>query len=163
VNEQDIKSLKLAIHRAFASVGYPGDDNIVGSICCEEEERVIADFRGKKWKDVPEEVVDYHYDSLPLFSPEAYCYYLPRYFCTGLDMLAGGGDLNVLAFTMYSLYPDPIPGDEEVRAIFVRQASLLTPEQRGVICLFLEAMRSMHINEVDVPDIDRALKYWRSL
>ena len=46
---------------------------------CDECERVSSDFAGRKWIELSQDVLAYHHDSIPLFSPEAFAYYLPAY------------------------------------------------------------------------------------
>jgi hypothetical protein len=46
---------------------------------CDECERVSTDFAGRNWTELSQDVLAYHHDSIPLFSPEAFAYYLPAY------------------------------------------------------------------------------------
>jgi len=67
------------IETAFADVPYPGDDNIADHQDCLECDEVRAFFRGKSWRDLKfPELRDYS-QSLPLFTPQAFHYFLPGY------------------------------------------------------------------------------------
>jgi hypothetical protein len=64
------------IARAFPTEGPP---ELVVVHECDECDRVDDDFGGKAWTEVVPDVIQYHQDSLPLFSPEAFAYYIPAY------------------------------------------------------------------------------------
>ena len=88
LNEKQ-RDILQCISTAFATVPYPGDDDIIGHECSECE-RANAVFRGKHWKDYlysPYELLGYFApqqptimfsrDSLCLLQPKAFLFFLP--------------------------------------------------------------------------------------
>ena len=63
---------------AFRNVPHPSKDEIV-SHACDECFRVRDDFAPHTSLTFPGEVLEYHYDSLPLFTSEAFRYFIPGY------------------------------------------------------------------------------------
>jgi len=146
-----------AILSAFCHVRYPGDNSIVAGRCCDEEEQIIKDFKGKQWFEITPEIIDYHYDSLPLLSSEAYCYFLPRYLQCSLLKLEEGGDL-VLQFTVYSLM------NPRIKERFYKRSSLLTEDQQRAIRSYLLFLKEQKQVEHLYADISKALdKYWNHI
>lgn len=64
--------------KAFQNVPHPSRNEIV-SHACDECFRVRDDFAPHSSLTVPGEILEYHYDSLPLFTPIAFRYFLPGY------------------------------------------------------------------------------------
>src|SRR3989442_14596787 len=102
--QPDLAALRADIMRHFPLQPVPPRDQIV-SHDCEECWRVRGDFAWTIWTDVPPETIDYHSDSLPLFTPVAHHYYLPAYL---LRTLQPEGDKwgTVVDFVIYDLCPD---------------------------------------------------------
>jgi hypothetical protein len=67
-----------SLAEAFRNAPHPTQDEIV-SHACDECFRVRDDFAPHSSLTVPGEVLEYHYDSLPLFTPKAFRYFLPGY------------------------------------------------------------------------------------
>lgn len=76
---------------------------------CEECERVSTDFAGKHWTDLSPQVLRFHYDAIPLLSPEAFAYYLPAY----LLFAARDPSSGVAEMLLYALGPTAGPGTAE--------------------------------------------------
>jgi hypothetical protein len=91
--------LSARVHAAFPDVP-PADFPIVLHHC-DECARVEHDFRGKRWPEVDLDTLRYHYDSLPLLSPEAFRYYLPSFILGAIT----DPESNLPDFTLYSLLP----------------------------------------------------------
>jgi hypothetical protein len=67
---------------------------------CDECERVSFDFAGRKWTELSPDVLEYHHDSIPLLSPEAFAYHLPA--CL---MFAARDPDRIGEMVLYSLGP----------------------------------------------------------
>lgn len=109
---------------------------------CDECARVDADFRGKRWSKVALDTLKYHYDSLPLLSPEAFRYYLPAFMLGALADL----DSNLPDFTLGSLLP---------HGLLRRETCKFTAEQEAAIVEFAHWMARS-------PESDRIVAYWSS-
>lgn len=70
--------LRRLLNEGFTATPRPTPDEIVSHSCCECF-RIRDDFSPHAWPDVPGEVFEYHWDSFPLFTPQALRYYLPGY------------------------------------------------------------------------------------
>jgi hypothetical protein len=133
-------TLKDAVICAFQDVKYPGDEMVLSPDCVDDSD--VLQFKGANWntdwRQVPAGVIDYHYESLAFFSPEAHQFYLPAYICRALDTAFQAGS-NVLEFTVYDLLPC------ETSPNLVRHFLLckmrLSQEQRAVVKRFLDFVR----------------------
>jgi hypothetical protein len=116
---------------------------------CDECERVSWDFAGKKWTDLSSDVLQYHHDSIPLFSPEAFAYYLPAYLS-----FAAKDPHSIGEMVLYSLGPSA-----GARAVERRTACAYSGEQLRLIVEVAEIIAgddSEHFRKY----LDRARKYW---
>ena len=75
--------MKLALvdqlYDAFSEAVKPSGNSIAPHRC-PECNRIRDDFDKYQSRDVPDRIIRYHRDALPLLSPEALRHYLPRYF-----------------------------------------------------------------------------------
>ena len=104
---------------------------------CEECDEVRAAFSGLQWDEVPDGIIQQHYDSLPLFTAEAFRYYLPAYVLSAAAEIrthSYGG--KVAEFLTYSLAPEwAAKGGER----WVEERLAFTPSQREAMLAFLDA------------------------
>ena len=77
VSETQLKALKQKIVSAFENVLYPKGDII--SHECDECREVRKTFANLAWKTIEPQILENNYDKLPLFSPEAFHFFLPAY------------------------------------------------------------------------------------
>lgn len=74
-------AVKKKILEGFSATPYPGDEHLVNvplSTNADYRELESA-FKGKDWRDVSAQIVRDQKESLPLFTPAAFRYYLPSY------------------------------------------------------------------------------------
>lgn len=147
------KPLVQVIEEAFASVAPPahvalGDD---------DDSRGLADaFAGKRWQDVPIEVLRDQAMLLPLFTPEAMRYYLPAFLRACAASYRTAGDIP--GSLSFQLIP---PRDPAARARFHAAMDPLSPDQRRAVRAFLEHMRDRHGDDDALRQWARALRqYW---
>jgi Family of unknown function (DUF6714) len=143
------------IEEAFAEVPYPGDDNIADHLDCLECDEIRAYFRGKSWRDLKFPELRAFHESLPLFTPEAFHYFLPGYMLATLD------DLEQAEMIPYSIitiggYPDDASNAKEEAQ---ENRKRFTESQRRAIAAWLrEFSRSGPLEWRDDPEIEYALK-----
>jgi hypothetical protein len=108
-NMQDTKKKREEIieevERAFAHSVYPGDDRLVITTNHYEADDVIQDFKGKYWAELTVELAYKHRLSLPLFTPEAFRFYLPGLLVAALQASTESEENvgEILEFIFYSL------------------------------------------------------------
>jgi hypothetical protein len=96
-----MQDVRVVIRNAFSSVPKPPDGHSIAPHRCPECDELALHFLPYDQASLPKEVVQEHYDSLPLLSPEALRHYLPAYLIFALDH--PGSD--VTEFTIYQLTP----------------------------------------------------------
>src|SRR5579859_2030598 len=131
------KKLLEEIERAFSNSQYPGDDNLVYDNSANAWPDVVitkADLRGKHWKDLTIETINYHRDDLPALTPTAFCFYLPAFL---IACISYSDTVDVLPENLiYSLSKDY--GNEQTTTWHRAIIEALSPEQKGVLVKFLE-------------------------
>ena len=95
------------IKNVFADVPYPGDERLVTTLNHFEADEIIEDFKGKSWKEISLELAYKYRLSLPVFTPEAFRFYLPGLLITALQAPATSkyNPGEILEFIFYNLVP----------------------------------------------------------
>lgn len=81
--QEKVSALKKAIIETFADATAPEEKDIAPH-GCEECQRIRNDLKGQHWQTLPDDILEYHYDSLPLLGPRAFCFFLPAYLLAAL-------------------------------------------------------------------------------
>ncbi|MFM5995246.1 MAG: DUF6714 family protein [Dolichospermum sp.] len=153
-----IENLKEKIESAFSKVPLPHDEYLLSPACQDESD--IEDFKGKNWKrwqDIPEQVIDCNYSSLPFLSPSALCFFLPAYLMYGLNHM----NSSVLEFTIYKLIAPNNSKDKELSELFISWTTQLTFDQKIAVTLFLTYIKENF--EYLSNDANEALEsYWNN-
>lgn len=131
-----LDALKQQIEAAFADAIKPEDDRIGYDPHDGESQELAYAFKGKHWKDIPRE--DLQYNSSTFLSPEGFRYYLPAYLLAALD---DHGDL--LPRSVYGLMPDPPdrPSTDGLSEWQRTRFEPLSPLQKHAVRAFLEYVR----------------------
>ena len=127
-------TLKQKIEQAFAGVAHPGDENITRCpYNCSECRRVAEFFKGKTLAELTAEDLRAQHVAFPLFTPEAFLFYLPAFMLVSMDSYEKG-----------DLIPDAIrfhfECSDEMRSHFAIRMSRFSRAQRGVIIDYLVHM-----------------------
>ncbi len=128
-----IDRLRQRIVKAFSSVPRPSKENIARHECekCEELRNVFAPL---SWDSIDRETLETYHGKLPLFTPQAFHYFLPAYL---LQSLQGFNDDNIVCeFTIIFLCPTV--ENEAVEEWWLERMKQFTPEQKDVIAIFLK-------------------------
>jgi len=159
--ESDPKAEALAakIAQHFRDVPYPGDACLVAlsDRCDPERLEIQSAFEGKSWRDLPLDFLRYHHESLFLFTPAAYQFYLPAYLlaCT-LSYEAAG---NILSSVVFSLTLPVGFGIERTR--FLDRMSRFSSSQKKTITAFLRLLRERHSEDFPRKELDAVLRsFW---
>jgi hypothetical protein len=163
---QSQQALKTKITEAFQKTVYPGDENLVPDAVGDPECIEIArTFKGKEWQSVPPEIVHEHKDALPLFTPAAFCYYLPAYLMACIDareQIDVAWDSVIIRLTP----PKNLQGSR--MEFFRTRAEGFSPTQAEALLAFLEFAfekeKADWAREGLEPqkDFPQAIKYWKA-
>lgn len=139
------------LYRAFADAPRPDRDEITPHRCGECDE-VAARLSRYAARDVPHDDMLWLGDSLPLLSPKAFRYYLPRFieFCLVTPQSSAEAVMN------YNLAPsrDLDVGERN------RFSQFNESERRGVL-EFVEYRAALPDYEFDRKYLEDALRFWR--
>jgi hypothetical protein len=152
-----IEGLRQKILAAFPKIAPPLPENLTEHRC-DECDGVRDDFSGVEWWSADNTLIDENYDDLPLFTPEAFHYYLPAFLLRSLDSF--DPDNEVLQFSVYGLSPTKTPVDApRYRA----RLNLFTPEQNSAVASFLEQIQMDERFYNYYADVERGLgKFWHA-
>jgi hypothetical protein len=104
------------IERSFVSNIYPGDDKLIRNSENYEADELIQDFESKSWKEIDLKITYRHRLSLPLFTSEAFCFFLPGLLIATLRA-PRSSEYNpgeILEFIFYNLIPSNDADDNEM-------------------------------------------------
>jgi hypothetical protein len=140
------------LYRAFAGAPRPERGEITPHRCAECDE-VAARLSPHDARAVPDDDMLWLGDSLPLLSPKAFRYYLPRFieFCLGTPQSSTDAVIN------YNLAPSASLDVGERN----RFAGFADAERR-VVLEFVEHRLGLPDNELDQPYLECAVVFWRS-
>jgi len=152
-------SIVAVIRQAFSGVLLPDENNIVMHDC-DECAGVRRAFAGRHWKELDRDFVSHYQNSLFLFTPQAFCFYLPAFMITALY-----DDQSLLRpITMHCLSaakpddPDPPPGSD---AIAERICNLNMAQQSAIILFLRYMQQNCDEPETEIEDARYALEsYW---
>lgn len=158
--------MKAVLLAAFADMPYPGDENIVvdQDVFDPECAEIVRAFTGMKWQDVPVEMVRRFKDALPLFTPEAFGFYVPTYMTACID---APHEVDVaLDSVLFNLTP-PVPESGWQWDFFQARVEGFKGPQADAIQSFLALMNQRELadwaREGKVPPrerIGRAIDFW---
>lgn len=140
------------LYRAFTSAPRPQLDEITPHRCAECDE-VAARLSPHAARAVPCDDMQWLGDSLPLLSPKAFRYYLPRFieFCLATPQSSTDAVIN------YNLAPSASLDVGERN----RFAHFADAERRAVL-EFVQYRLGLPDNEFDQQHLEGALSFWRS-
>lgn len=169
------------IREAFAETPYPGDDILVVAKPGEDPEcdQIAENFRGKSWQEVSVDMIGNFADSLPLFTSQAFRYYMPAYMLASLTPAADLDFSNepassehnfcfdnndIVSFVLFELFPPALPVDDEY---FLTRAAQFTLREREAIVTYLNLIAMLKYGECyrddpgsECDEIARAIRFW---
>lgn len=148
-----IENLKSKIFESYAGTKQPAKDDIV-SHNCEQCQEMRKDFAGIKWQEVNDELLERNYDKIPLFSPQAFVYYLPAFLVYTLNNFDSHSVIG--EFTIYALTPDKKWNqDEESLSYWTEKFSFFTDEKMNAVYDFLELSKQNPVYEYEFDSISK--------
>lgn len=95
-----------ALEHAFAKLPQP-EEPIVVNLTHYEADDVVQDFSGKHWREITLEIAYRHRLSLPLFTPQAFRFYIPGLLIAALQapFTSEYPTGEILEFIFFSLMP----------------------------------------------------------
>ena len=153
MTEKQIENLKNEIFKAFASKKQPANNNIALHEC-DECRSVREDFANVKWREASDELLQRNYDKIPLFTFQAFNYFLPAFLIYSLSNFDSPSTVG--KFTVYALTPDKKWNEDESSADYwIERFSLFTDEQMNVVYNFLELGKLNPIYEYEFNSIGK--------
>lgn len=101
ISKHHLEALKQKIFASFENVPYP--KGRIAPHECDECNDVCKTFKNKNWKTISPEILEVNHGIIPLFSPEAFQYFLPAYLNFSLNNFYEYD--TVCQFTIYSISP----------------------------------------------------------
>jgi len=148
--------LRSKITDAFSSIPHPGKENVTEHQC-EECDELRDTFGPLEWQRVPPEIIDANFGQLPLFTPEAFRYFLPSYILRCLDNF--DSENSVCEFVIYAVAPTG--GEDWEKKRYAERISLFSSEQRAAVAAFLkhvQATEEFYYHHTDA--IAGMQRYW---
>jgi len=142
--------LKDLVRSAFAEGAFPRGTNAAGHVC-DECDGIRKAFNGQAPFSLPGDMLEYHYDSLPLMTPEAFQHFLPAYLIYAIDH----PDSLVAQFAWYSLSPAELDDFYSIR--FGR----FSGTEKAVVLQVVEYLINAD-NNLESEEVARARRYWRA-
>ena len=142
-----------AVAEAFASVPYPGDENLRGT----SGKEIQRDFRGYTPFTIPSDVFDQYSDEIYGLNAKGRQYYLPRYVRASLEDFRANVTHTLLSILL----------DAKDPASAAEWFDFYSPEQKRAISHYLEYVRDVALQDEYpelslAPDATLALDaYWR--
>jgi hypothetical protein len=103
VSKAQLETLKHKIIDDFADVPYP--KGVIAPHNCEECREVTTVFANKNWKTIEPEILEDNFGVIPLFSPEAFHFFLPAFLIYSLEHFLEKYN-TVCEFTIYAVSPN---------------------------------------------------------
>jgi hypothetical protein len=145
--------LAIKIENAFSNVAYPGDHNI--------GDGYLRDFVGQnEWKKIPLELLFHNESGIPLFTPQAFHFYLPAFLRA---LLLYPEAERMLDFVISSLTPSSMP---DVKWIVEHSIGLFSNLEKTVVLEFLQKHQEFFpkseyvLFDEDRLELQRAIQYW---
>jgi hypothetical protein len=133
---------------------------------CAECDEIQTKFSGKAWQSLRPSLLEYWYDALPLFTPDALHYYLPAYLVLALKNPIKY--CNIWERTISNLCPPKqIPPDEDnwlndfgetQYEYFIHRMQGYTSEQKAAIANYLRYQQRDEPNQ----DFSSAIHWWET-
>lgn len=143
------------IEQAFAGAEHPGQDRLVAYPDYWESPSVIESFADTAWDSVPLDTLINHRLSLPLFTPEAFRFYLPAFLRAAVLHPVAVDTLTENLFFM--LTPPESAGPE--MDLFLGRVAGLNAAQKAVIRKFIKLYNETETSYPD-PRRERSSNFW---
>jgi hypothetical protein len=104
----NVSSVTDNIRQSFGGRALPMPEDLSSSLREDEE---IKRFAGRHWQDLDPEFLRQNYDAIPLFTPEAFSYYLPAFMLAAVNTGSPPDALYVDSI-LHMLRPNDDPATE---------------------------------------------------
>ena len=146
---------RALIREAFAKVPKPIGSREIAPHDCLECNRIVEDFKPYTFDRLPEKILEYRKDSLPLLGPLALQHYLPAYMLYALDH----PESDVMMFTVFQLTPNK-KNAKKTKKHFEERFGRFSEAQRKAIGAFLKDVRDHQLYDPHEQEFERAAEMW---
>ena len=154
LDQEQVENLKNQIFKTFADTKQPAKEDIaLGDY--EQCKEMRNDFAGIKWQEISDELLLKQYDAIPLFTPQAFIYFLPAFLIYTLKNFDSHSLLG--EFTIYALTPDKKWNLDNMKSYWTERLSLLSNKQMEVIYDFLDLAKQNPIYEYEFNSIGKKI------
>lgn len=162
-HKERIEHLKSEIIKAFNEAEQPAKDNIALHEC-EECRGVRRDFANVKWQQATAQLLESNYDKIPLFSPDAFKYFLPAYLLYTLNNFDNEFS-EVCEFTLYAITPGKEWKDKHgnISSYWINRLSSFNFAQMNSIYQFLTLAKQNPIYKYNERLIEKAFDRLREI
>ncbi len=137
------------MYQTFSSAEKPRIDEVTPHRCMECDE-VRDQLHPYDQRNIPDKLLIYHGDALPLLSPKALRYYFPRYIEFGLL----NQDCNAFDNCLYQLAP------HEMDEYWQERIAVFNTEEKAIFREYLELRRTLQYEDLDEEYISKGLTIW---
>ena len=140
--------LKELVRSTFAEAAFPRGIDTAGHDC-DECDGIRKAFDRQAPFSLPADVLEYHYDSLPMMTPEAFHHFLPAYLTFAIDH----PDSLVAQFAWFSLSPP------ELNGFYAERFGRFSEAEKAVVLQVAEYLINAD-NDLGSEEVARARRYW---
>lgn len=147
------------IKKAFSSVEYPGDMNLVQNIQYPESHELFESFKGKHWREINVDLAGHWRMNLSRFTDLGFHHYLPAFLLASLAENPFGGEdpFELEMFVVFNLEP---PDDKSNMERFVKRMALFDKAQKSIIYKYLQYFASF-ADENESDYMREVLNFWK--
>ena len=147
--------LARQVEEAFSNTIYPGDDQIITNPNLSITSELSQVFVGKHWKQIPLDLIAQERLSLPHFTPQGFCFYLPAFLRAALLY---PDRVDILPDNIFYMLipPDKASANWDN---FSDRINGFTKQQLEVIKSFVQLYISIETSYPD-PDREKTAQFW---
>lgn len=155
VSQEQLENLKQKIIKAFEGVPFP--QGIIALHECEECREVRKTFANKNWKTIEPEILEENFGIIPLFSPEAFHFFLPAFLIYSLEHFSDND--TTCEYTIYAVTPSKETAVKNAIDYWRRKFENFSPEQLNCIYTFLDFVKEDENFEYFFEQADEGKKF----
>jgi hypothetical protein len=153
--QHTVQRVRQSVASAFAEATRPSGHDLAPHECdeCEQIRGVLGSYH---FNSLPNDVLDWFADSLPLLGPKGLNYYLPAYMFRALS----NPDWGRVDLLIYHLGPTKTDISKQPK-YWADRVEIFSQDQRRAILAFISWLATTAVGQEYPDEISRALSLWR--